>query len=134
LWFRVFANLSLAKNGAAFSQAGLNVDIKQLNTFYCGDGWSNDGPKGYRQMDYYSCSFAIQYLQLLYSRLAADTYPIQAKEYRNRARMYALDFVHYFDPEGRAITFGRSMTSRWAMVAFWGSVVFADVKLPAPLS
>ncbi|OCL10142.1 hypothetical protein AOQ84DRAFT_315920 [Glonium stellatum] len=134
LWFRVFANLGLAKNGAIFSQDRLDADIKQLNTFYRGDGWSNDGPEGYRQMDYYSGSFAIQYLQLLYARLAADTDPEQAEECRNRARMYALDFVHYFDPEGRAITFGRSLTYRWAMVAFWGSVVFADVELPAPLS
>lgn len=92
------------------------------------------GPEGYTQMDYYSGSFAIQYLQLLYSRLTSDSNPDRAEEYRQRARMYALDFVHYFDPEGRAITFGRSLTYRWAMVAFWGSVVFADVELPAPLT
>lgn len=134
LWFRVFANLGLAKNGAKWSEERLKADIKQLNTFYRGDGWSNDGPEGYRQMDYYSGSFAIQYLQLLYSKLAADTDPEQAEEYKKRARTYAQDFVHYFDPEGRAITFGRSLTYRWAMVAFWGSVVFADVELPAPLT
>ncbi|KAJ4286671.1 hypothetical protein N0V90_012923 [Kalmusia sp. IMI 367209] len=134
LWFRVFANLGLAKNGAKWSKERLEADIKQLNTFYRGDGWSNDGPEGYRQMDYYSGSFAIQYLQLLYAKLAADTDPKQAEEYKSRARQYALDFVHYFDPEGRAITFGRSLTYRWAMVAFWGSVVFADVELPEPLS
>lgn len=67
-------------------------------------------------MDYYSGSFAIQYLQLLYSKLAADIDPEQAEEYKKRAHMYALDFVHYFDPEGRAITFGRSLTYRWAAV------------------
>ncbi|KAF2270888.1 hypothetical protein CC78DRAFT_5389 [Lojkania enalia] len=134
LWFRVFANLGLAKNGATWSKERLEADIKQLNTFYRGDGWSNDGPEGYRQMDYYSGSFAIQYLQLLYAKLAADTDPTQAEEYKNRARMYAHDFVHYFDPQGRAITFGRSLTYRWAMVAFWGSIAFADVDLPAPLS
>lgn len=134
LWFRVFANLGLAKNGAAWSKARLEADIKQLNTFYRGDGWSNDGPEGYRQMDYYSGSFAIQYLQLLYAKLAAETDPTQAEEYKSRAQKYALDFVHYFDPQGRAITFGRSLTYRWAMVAFWGSVAFADVELPAPLS
>jgi hypothetical protein len=134
LWFRVFANLGLAKHGASFSQSRLDADIKQLNSFYRGDGWSNDGPEGYRQMDYYSGSFAIQYLQLLYAKLADDTDPVQAKEYRKRACMYALDFIHYFDPEGRAITFGRSLTYRWAMVAFWGSVAFADVELPAPLT
>jgi len=85
-------------------------------------------------MDHYSGSFAIRYPQLLYSRLAADADPVQAEEYHNRARMYVSDFVHYFNPEGRAITFGRSLTYCSAMVAFWGSVVFADVELPAPLS
>ncbi|KAL5443982.1 hypothetical protein PMIN07_000231 [Paraphaeosphaeria minitans] len=134
LWFRVFANLGLAANGAKWDTERMEKDIKQLNTFYRGDGWSNDGPEGYRQMDYYSGSFAIQYLQLLYAKLAADINPTQAEEYKSRARQYALDFVHYFDPEGRAITFGRSLTYRWAMVAFWGSVVFADVELSAPLS
>jgi hypothetical protein len=112
----------------------VEADIKHLNSFYRGDGWSNDGPDGYRQMDYYSGSFAIQYLQLLYSKLAAETDPIQAEEYRSRARLYALDFIHYFDPEGRAITFGRSLTYRWAMSAFWGAVAFADIELPTPLS
>ncbi|RYN88941.1 Negative regulator of the PHO system [Alternaria tenuissima] len=134
LWFRVFANLGLERNGAKWSKEQLEKDIKQLNTYYRGDGWSNDGPDTYRQMDYYSGSFAIQYLQLLYSKLAADIDPEQAEEYKKRAHMYALDFVHYFDPEGRAITFGRSLTYRWAMVAFWGAVAYADLELPEPLS
>jgi hypothetical protein len=85
-------------------------------------------------MDYYSGSFAIQYLQLLYAKLNADNDPTQASEYKERAKLYAQDFVHYFDPEGRAITFGRSLTYRFAMVAFWGALAFADVELPAPLS
>jgi hypothetical protein len=46
LWFRVFANLGLKKNGGKFSQERLDADIKHLDTFYRGDGWSNDGPEG----------------------------------------------------------------------------------------
>ncbi len=60
LWFRVFANLGLQKNGAKYSQERLVADIKHLDSFYRGDGWSNDGPEGVDQMDYYSGSFAIQ--------------------------------------------------------------------------
>ena len=85
-------------------------------------------------MDYYSGSFAIQYLQLLCSKLLADSDPTQAEEYRERARLYAPDFLRYFDPQGRAITFGRSLTYRWAMVGFWAAVAYADVELPAPLT
>lgn len=46
LWFRVFANLGLKKNGGKFSQDRLDSDIEHLETFYRGDGWSNDGPEG----------------------------------------------------------------------------------------
>ncbi|KAI9703443.1 MAG: hypothetical protein M1820_005916 [Bogoriella megaspora] len=134
LWFRVFANLGLAKNKARYSQSRLEADIKQLNTFYRGDGWSNDGPASYRQMDYYSGSFAIQFLQLLYANLTSETDPERAEEFRNRARLYALDFVHYYDSLGRNIPFGRSMTYRFAMSGFWGAMAFANVEPPAPLS
>jgi hypothetical protein len=85
-------------------------------------------------MDYYSGSFAIQYLQLLFTAIAGTDYVGQSEEYKKRARLYALDFVHYFAPDGRAITFGRSLTYRFAMVAFWGAVAFANVELPDPLT
>lgn len=32
------------------------------------------------------------------------------------------------------ITFGRSLTYRFAMAGFWGAVAFADLELPAPLT
>jgi hypothetical protein len=35
---------------------------------------------------------------------------------------------------GRAITFGRSLTYRFAMAGFWSAVAFADLELPAPLT
>ncbi|OMP86904.1 hypothetical protein BK809_0000579 [Diplodia seriata] len=140
LWFRVFANLGLAKVGAAHSSARLESDIQHLNTFYRGAGWSNDGPAGYTQMDYYSGSFAIQYLQLLYASLTSSPSspshdpPSRADEYRSRARRYALDFAYYFDDRGRAVTFGRSLTYRFGMAAFWGAVAFSSTELPPPLS
>ncbi|KAF2663341.1 hypothetical protein BT63DRAFT_448919 [Microthyrium microscopicum] len=134
LWFRVFANLGLAKCGARFNQKQIDLDMKQLMTFYRGDGWSNDGPAHYRQMDYYSGSFAIQYLQLLYAELQKDTDKHYSEEFKERGRLYAQDFVHYFAPDGRAITFGRSLTYRWAMIGFWAALAYANVDLPAPLT
>ncbi|KAI9923670.1 hypothetical protein ASPWEDRAFT_50160 [Aspergillus wentii DTO 134E9] len=134
LWFRVFANLGLRTNGAPYSLSRIETDMDHLDTFHLGGGWSNDGPKSHHQMDYYSGSFAIQFLQLLYSKLAVDFDPERAGRYRNRARDFAKDFVHYFDPDGSAIPFGRSMTYRFAMVGFWGALAFADVELAAPLT
>ncbi|KKP06667.1 hypothetical protein THAR02_01264 [Trichoderma harzianum] len=134
LWFRVFANLGLKQNGAKYSEERLESDIKHLDTFYRGDGWSNDGPEGIHQMDYYSSSFAIHFLQLLYAKLAAKADPSRAKEFKHRAEIAALDLVHYHDTLGRAIPFGRSLVYRFAMVAFWGALAYADVELPAPLT
>ncbi|KXH49236.1 hypothetical protein CNYM01_11074 [Colletotrichum nymphaeae SA-01] len=134
LWFRVFANLGLKKNGGKFSQARLDADIKHLDTFYRAGGWSNDGPEGIHQMDYYSSSFAIQFLQLLYAKIAGDDEPERAAEFRKRAQLVALDLAHYFDEQGRAIPFGRSVGYRFAMVSFWGALAYAGVELPEPLT
>jgi hypothetical protein len=54
-------------------------------------------------MDYYSSSFAIQFLQLLYAKLAGGDGGREgerAEEFRRRAREVALDLVHYYDDEG----------------------------------
>ncbi|KAF7545014.1 hypothetical protein G7Z17_g9504 [Cylindrodendrum hubeiense] len=134
LWFRVFANLGLKKNGGKFSQERLDSDIKHLDTFYRGDGWSNDGPEGIHQMDYYSSSFAIHLLQLLYAKVAGKEDPERAEEFKKRAQLVALDLAHYFDDEGRAIPFGRSVGYRFAMVSFWGVLAYAGVELPEPLT
>ncbi|KAH7921851.1 hypothetical protein BV22DRAFT_1018505 [Leucogyrophana mollusca] len=135
LWFRVFANLGLSKVGSArFDAKRMKADLDHLDTFYIGEGWSRDGPEGVVQLDYYSSSFAIQYAQLVYSKLAQAEDPDRCEEYRNRGRRFAQDFVHYFDPEGRPIPFGRSMIYRFAMSSFWGALAFADVELPAPLT
>ncbi len=122
LWFRVFANLGLKKNGGRFSQERLDSDIEHLNTFYRGDGWSNDGPEGIHrkclrcrgishgysngsrtEMDYYSSSFAIHFLQLLYAKLAGEDEPERAEEFRKRAQAVALDLIHYYDKEGESL-------------------------------
>lgn len=127
------------------------ADLNHLDTFYIGDGWSRDGPQGVVMLDYYASSFAIQYAQLVYSKLAQDIDSARCAEFQNRALQFAQDFVHYFDEEGilllavadrflsdsqpgKAVTFGRSLTYRFAMSSFWGAVAFADLELPAPLT
>ena len=101
LWFRVFANLAMMKCGREYDGVKLEGDLDHLDGFYRGDGWSNDGPEGYTQMDYYSGSFAIQFLQLLYAGINGENDQKRAEEYKRRAKMFVTGFVHYFDEEGR---------------------------------
>ena len=76
------------------------ADLDHLDTFYVGGGWSRDGPETVCQFDYYSSSFAIQFAQLVYSKLMREEDPERCEIYRQRAREFSKDFVHYFDPEG----------------------------------
>ncbi len=52
------------------------------------------------EMDYYSSSFAIHFLQLLYAKLAGEDEPARAAEFKKRAQLAALDLIHYYDDEG----------------------------------
>lgn len=86
------------------------ADLDHLDTFYVGGGWSRDGPETVCQFDYYSSSFAIQFAQLVYSKLMDKEDPVRCAEYRERARKFALDFVHYFDSEGQ---FSLAQNRKW---------------------
>ncbi|PGH17458.1 hypothetical protein AJ79_01058 [Helicocarpus griseus UAMH5409] len=88
-----------------------------------------------QQMDYYSGSFAIQFSQLLYVKFAAELYPKRVEVFKQRARDFAKKFWRYFDEDGAAIPFGRSLSYRFSMGAFFSAVALAEVTdLPAPLS
>ncbi|KAL4947045.1 hypothetical protein BDW69DRAFT_190560 [Aspergillus filifer] len=139
LWFRVFVNLALIKSlGVPRDklQSQITADLKTLDTFEIGEGWSSDGLWGdeRKQADYYSGSFAIQFAQLLYVRFAGDEDVARAEKYRQSAKEFASVFWRYFDPNGTAIPFGRSMTYRFAFAAFWSAAVCAGIQLPEPLS
>ena len=98
---KVFANLGLSRAGSSrFDVARMKADLDRLDSFYVGDGWSRDGPETVCQFDYYSSSFAIQFSQLVYSKLMQNEDPERCEEYKRRARRFALDFVRYFDYEG----------------------------------
>lgn len=68
LWFRVFANLGLKKNGGKFSQERLDSDIEHLNTFYRGEGWSNDGPEGIHRKRFQCWAESLAWIVVLMTR------------------------------------------------------------------
>ncbi|OWY50685.1 uncharacterized protein AALT_g11856 [Alternaria alternata] len=105
------------------------------NTFDIGEGWSSDGLwcAQRKQADYYSGSFAIQFAQLLYIRFAPEYDSARTSKYIEQAREFGKEYWRYFDPQGAAIPFGRSLTYRFAFAAFWAAVAFAGVELPAPI-
>ena len=120
-FFRVLVNLGLHRVGRPFDETANRESIGLLESYYQDDGWYHDGPTDHA--DYY-VAWALHVYGLLYAA-ARDSDPELAARYRERARLFARDFQHWFDPRGAAIPFGRSLTYRFAQGSFWGALVLA---------
>ena len=130
-FFRILVNLALKSVGMPFSPELLEDGLCKIDSYYSGDGWSTDGASV--QKDYY-IPWAIQYYGLLYSKFAADTDPRRAALYRQRAQLFAQQFVYWFDANGAALPFGRSLTYRIGQSAFYSACIWAGLEpLPLPV-
>jgi hypothetical protein len=123
LFFRVLANLGLEAVGLEPDRQATQEAIDGIEAMYLGDGWYADGHT--RQRDYY-IAFAMHYYALLYCKCAPNADPALVRRYRERARLFAADFIYWFSAEGAALPFGRSLTYRFAQASFWGALAFAD--------
>jgi hypothetical protein len=107
LWFRVFTNLALIKVcGVPHAEVidAMKMDLDTMEQFFIGEGWVADGiwnDEG-RQADYYSGSFAIQFSQLIYAKMAQDIDPERCERFKSRASEFAMSFWRYFDSNGKS--------------------------------
>nr|WP_191980017.1 DUF2264 domain-containing protein [Lactiplantibacillus pentosus] len=127
-WFLVLINAALKDNGLSYSEKKLATALTTIDSFYQGDGWYFDGNN--KQADYY-VAFAFNFYSLLYARM--ENLPKDSKYYL-RPVAFANDFVDWFDDSGRSIPFGRSLTYRFAHVAFWSALVVTGAYQQTPLS
>lgn len=125
LFFRVLVNLALARLSAEPDLAAMRSDLDRLESFAAGGGWYGDGPNEPR--DYYA-PFAMHYYGLLFAALSGELDPARGTRFRDRAALFAADFVHWFAADGSALPYGRSLTYRFAQGAFWGALAFAGVE------
>jgi hypothetical protein len=132
LYFRVLVNLGLRKCGQAWSQEQIDADFELLDGFHLENGWYEDGAAGTpwrngRLGDYY-VPMAFHVYSLIFARLAPELAPERAKVFVERARLFAEDFQYWFDAEGAALPFGRSLTYRFAQGSFWGALAYAGIE------
>ena len=128
-FFMILVNLALKKCGMPYDAENMARGLARIDSYYSGDGWSTDGASP--QKDYY-IPWAIQYYGVLYSKFAADTDPERAALYRSRAELFARQFIYWFDENGAALPYGRSLTYRFAQNCFWAACVWAGLE-PFPL-
>jgi len=134
LFFRVLVNLALDSVGMPADLALIERDLNEIDSWYVGDGWYSDGPAAQKpQKDYY-IPWAIQYYGVLYSVFAAGRDPQRAAVFRERAAAFGREFARWFDTNGAALPFGRSLSYRFAQCAFYSVCVWAGLEpLPLPV-
>lgn len=124
-FFRILVNVALKKLDVAYSQDLIESDLALMDSYYDGEGWYYDGPK--TQRDYY-IPWGFHYYSLIYATLTEEENPERSNCFKLRARKFAQSYHHFFDKDGAAIPFGRSLTYRFAQAAFWSALVFANVE------
>lgn len=125
LFFNVLVNTGFRKIGRPFDAGQLENNLKRMDDFYMGEGWYRDGINGHS--DYY-VPFAIHYYALLYAKLMEQEDPERSRVFKERAQLFASEFIGWFAPDGSALPYGRSLTYRFAQSAFWGALAYAGVE------
>ena len=125
IFFTILVNLGLKNVGAKYSEEKLKEGIAKIHKMYKGNGWYSDGFS--EQMDYY-IAFAMHFYGLIYAKLMEKEDPENSKIFKDRALQFAKDFIYWFDENGSAVAFGRSLTYRFAQCCFWSACVYAGIE------
>ncbi|MEX3018180.1 DUF2264 domain-containing protein [Kluyvera sp. STS39-E] len=128
-YFAIIVQLGFKRAGLPYDQAAIDRRFGMMEAYYLGDGWYSDGPG--RPKDYY-ISMAFHFYGLIYATLNAHDDPTRAATLRERACLFAKDFIYLSAADGASVPFGRSLTYRFAMVAFWSGVAFAGLDVFSP--
>ncbi|WP_333902025.1 DUF2264 domain-containing protein [Enterobacter wuhouensis] len=126
-YFAIMVQLGFKRAGLPYDQAAIDRRFALMDAYYLGDGWYSDGPG--RPKDYY-ISMAFHFYGLIYATLSGDE--ARAEGLRERSRLFAEDFIYWSAADGASVPFGRSLTYRFAMVAFWSAVAFSELGVFTP--
>lgn len=125
-FFKVLIRIALFHCGEPLDRESLVAELQLVDSMYVGDGWYFDGKK--TQRDYY-ISFAFHYYGLIFATFMKEEEPVWSQLFIERAQLFAEDFIYYFDDDGEALPYGRSLTYRFAQGAFFSALVFANVEV-----
>ncbi|POU01146.1 hypothetical protein C3369_14730 [Escherichia sp. ESNIH1] len=128
-YFAIMVQLGFKRAGLPWDRDAVERRFTMMEAYYLGDGWYSDGPG--RPKDYY-ISMAFHFYGLIYATLNAEDDPHRAATLKERAQRFAHDFITMSAAGGESVPFGRSLTYRFAMVAFWSGVAFAELNVFTP--
>lgn len=121
-FFRVMVNLGFMACGLPVSKERMDADFALIENHYEGDGWYFDYVD---QRDYYTF-WGFHFYGLVYAKFRENCRDAHVKLYTQRAQQAAMDYICWFDSDGAAVPYGRSLTYRFAQSAFFSAMAFAD--------
>lgn len=126
-FFRVLVNMGFMVCGQPYDAERLRTDFAMIEEHYEGDGWYFDY---FNQREYYTM-WAFHYYGLVYAKVMGERDPERSAEFIRRAQLMAPDFACWFDAEGEALAYGRSLTYRFAQGAFFAAQALAEAPCDA---
>lgn len=127
-FFRVLVNSTLKKLDRPFDSGRLAIGFELIDRLYRGDGWYIDETN----YDFYN-PFAFHYYGLFFAKTMFDVDPVRARSYRERARLFAAQYLPWFASDGSMVPYGRSLTYRFAAASFFSALAFSGEDV-LPLS
>ena len=126
VFFRVLVNMGFMVCGRPANEARLAADFALIEEHYEGDGWYYDYVD---QREYYTL-WAFHFYGLVYAKVMGQRDPQRSAAYLERGKRIAQDFICWFDREGEALPYGRSLTYRFAQGAFFAALALAQGETP----
>ena len=122
VFFRILVNTGFLLNDLPYSQRRLAEDLALVEAHYEDNGWYFDYPA---QRDYYT-PWGYHYYSLVYAKAMKALDPETAEKFLARSRAFTPQFAAYFDCDGNALPYGRSLTYRFAQGSFFAALALAD--------
>jgi hypothetical protein len=120
-FFRVLVNLALRRLAPdAHDPRRMEEGLAAIEALYREDGWYLDETN----YDLYN-PFGFHFYGLVYAALAGGEDPVRSRRFRERARLFAAQYLPWFAADGSAAPFGRSLCYRFAASAFFSACAFA---------
>lgn len=130
-FFRIITNVALHKVGRPYDKQGMREGLDLLDAYYDDGGWYNDGNGG--DKDYYNPFVMVTY-GVVYDMFMRDEDPERCQRFRARALAFGRDYVYWFSEDGSSFPFGRSMTYRFAQIAYFSVCVLGGIEVfPLPV-
>lgn len=130
-FFSIMTNVALYKAGRPYDKKRLEEGLECIDAYYDAGGWYNDGNGG--DKDYYNPFVMVTY-GMVYARFMEEEDPERCRRFRERALAFGKDYIYWFSDDGFSFAYGRSMTYRFAQIAYFSVCAMCGVEVfPLPV-